>query len=568
MAVYWALSSGNWSNLSNWLTGTTPGSPAGALPSLFDDVYANGRTIIVDITTQVNTVRNTSSSNNIAGGRFVLNSGVTLSALVFGGGVGGTSCVQFLSGGSNFATIVGNLCAINLAVTDPRVVSNDGSGTLNIFCNQTYYECGVGGLESGYIYNAGTLNLFGNFSGPNVNRGNHGILNINTVNLVGNLSGLIDFAQARGLVSRATTSTTVNITGNLYGRNTGAFAPYAVNNDSPGQVNLFGDIFGAGIFNSSRGEVKIFGNIRERGSGISSMGILNSSSGIVSIVGNISGVNSSAALIENSSTGSIFITGNVFGGSLGSNIGINNTSRGSITVNGVVTGGTGSNSHGLRNVNGVVSINGLVRGGTGSGALGAVNDGLGSIFVKTAIGNNWGIGSGIETPTPAAGNSGISNINLFGACYVEEISAGSRGQFPTVGQNIYINRKPNNQATFLGATSAVVTAQASSSYIVSPTAVVVYSSLSGGGTIAPLASNVRLNVIYDFNSRTGTCLIPDRRTVLNGVLVDNTTGTFFSQLDQAWNTRVITVSTPNTFGARLKNIITLSAAGNTWALNE
>jgi hypothetical protein len=589
MADYWALSSSNWSNLSNWLTGVS--LTAGALPGPFDDVYANGRTIIVDINPQVNLITTAAKAGvAAAGGGFIINNNISLSAKNILAGT--TTCATFISASPNTCTVFGDVSG-SFTTASTYGVLNNSSGSITIFGN-VYAGSGTAGSASGagnistgnmlingscyssrnmqtthgLVCTNGTVTVSGNaFSGA-INSAAVHISNRGRARIIGNLS-FANWAVGNGYSVFNTDLGTLELTGNIVGF--GQYS-YGLQNRGKATATIYGIVSGGGtngsgaIYNSSLGTITIYGDVYSTittgggGTGIENAAI----GGAINIFGNVYGLMGNGSAIYHNGGNSVSVTGNVSGGNLGNSYGILTISYGPLIINGAVTGGTGTDAYGVyNNGRGSVFINGNVVGGTGTRANGARNNSLGKIFVKTATGNNFGLGSvGIQSVP------GLQNVDLFGGCYVEELSVGPRGQFPTAGSNIYITRKPNNFASYVGATSAVLTTPASNSFIVSPTAVIVYSSLSGGGTIAPLASNVRLNVVYDFNSRTGTCLIPDRRTVLNGVLVDNTTGTFFSQLDRAWNTRVITVSTPNTFGARLKNIITLSAAGNTWALNE
>jgi hypothetical protein len=66
----WPLANGNWSNAANWNGGTKP--VAG------DDVYADGRTLTVDESFTVATLRTTQRSGGTLGGTFDFNTaGVT-----------------------------------------------------------------------------------------------------------------------------------------------------------------------------------------------------------------------------------------------------------------------------------------------------------------------------------------------------------------------------------------------------------------------------------------------------------------------------------------------------------
>jgi hypothetical protein len=184
---------------------------------------------------------------------------------------------------------------------------------------------------------------------------------------------------------------------------------------------------------------------------------------------------------------------------------------------------------------------------------------------KKAIGNNWGIGSTIENGVAV----GIVNTNIFGSCYVEELATGARGSFPAAGPSIYIIRKPNNQATYVGATSAVIASPISNSFIVSPSSIFLYNSISGEpGSLVPLVSNVRFNTVYDLGAQRGTLIIPTTQTVLCGVAVDTGFGSFFTDLPRAWQTQLSAITATNSFGIKTKNIITLPESQDIWLLTE
>lgn len=613
MADYWALSSSNWSNLSNWLTGVS--LTAGALPGPFDDVYANGRVVNIDINPTVNLITTRAGTNIFAGGGFNLNNGVTLSANFIQAGT--TTCLTFLSAAPNSCTIFGNVSGGT--GTSCMGITNNSNGSIRVIGNiiggptGSITSYGINNASTGTVFVTG--NVFGS-SGDNgrgihnnssgtlfvegsvvaglaSNRGN-GIWNQSGwVNIIGNVISNLGGAESFAIWNFS--SNPVNILGNIIGgvnhRTNLAHSGggiVTINGNIEGSINVqFGGTLvingevrfpyysnsGNMINNQSSGTVLVSGSIGNKTigtGGVNGTAINNSNIGTVQVIGNINSAGGGASNnigISNSSTGSVFITGNVTGGSGSNDTGIINSGLGQVIINGNTIGGSGSSSDGVRNSgNGIIIINGNSIGGPA--AVGCSNTNQGSIRLTRAIGNSFGLGSSVDVPAPVASIVGISNSSLLGACYVEEISAGRRGVFPTSGPNIYITRKSNNQATYVGATSAVITTPVANSYIVSPSAILLFSSLTGGGTFAPRVSNVRFGTSYDFNSQVGTCFIPDRRTVIAGVSVDNTTGTFFSELGQAWNTRMINVSTANTFGVRLKNIITLSAANATWALSE
>ena len=292
MANVFATRTGVWSATATWNTS--------ALPATVDDVYSNNFTVYVDNSFQVRTVTNLSAVGITAGGFFVLNNAVTLSANVIGGGTNGVACVQFLSAAPATATLVGNLCAINTTISGPRALIHNGSGTMTVYGNGLGRIKGTGNPADGYIQNnsTGTLNLFGNYI-PCAN----------------------NFVDNRGIWNQ--TSGIINIVGNLSGGPIGT---------------------GECLYNNGTGVVNITGNIIATASSsvIANVG----AGGIVNIIGNINASTSNA--IANSSI--INISGNIVGGSSTNSTGIANQATTSLlNITGNVIGGTGTNGFGISN---------------------------------------------------------------------------------------------------------------------------------------------------------------------------------------------------------------------------
>ena len=627
MADYWALSAGNWSNVSNWLTGTTPGAIAGALPGPLDDVYANNRTVTIDINPSVNSIR-TTAGPALVGGGFIINNGVTLSAGFILPGT--TTCLSFVSGAPNSCTIFANISGtsttgggtsthgvlnnstgtVNIfggvlggSITSSRATLNNSSGIINVLGNVT----GGSGTDSVGIRNAstGTINvsgsvaggsgggaagsaagihnfgnglvtIFGDVSGGGPGGNAYGVYNtsvLGNVNIVGNIhNARVSGGSIVGVYNDITSTGTINITGNLFSLN---IAGFCVNNNSNtgGTVNIRGDLYGgltnfAISNNGARAITNIIGNIVGSSTTFATAVINNGGlASTVSITGNVIANNifNTAAIVNgNTYKTTLTIFGNVSGGPPG--WGINNSTIGTITINGNVFGSSGTDRQGIiNNGNGTVIVNGTAVGGTGTNAFAVLNNSLGSVTVTRVVGNNFGIGStGISTSVPA-----LNNTSTFGSCYVEELLCGSRGVFPTSGPNIYITRKSNNQATYVGATSAFIASPISNSFIVSPSSILLYSSISGApGSLAPLVSDVRFNTIYDLGAQRGTLYIPTTQTVLCGVAVDTGFGSFFTDLPRAWQTQLSAITATNSFGIKTKNIITLSGSRDVWLLTE
>jgi hypothetical protein len=388
MPNVFATKNGNWSDTTVWNTL--------ALPTVNDDVFANNFTVYVDNSYRVLSVRNTSATGITAGGRFILNNGVSLSAFAVGGGATGIYCVQALSAVPSICTLVGNLCADNIAIAHPCVFLNSGTGTATVIGSfiTPARNSGVNS-SAAFIANngSGILNLFGNYSGCSTG-GVLGIINNSsgTINLVGSLSGLVSNSIGNGLNNQSTG--TVNITGNCFGFGDINNGARAVQNGSIGTINIIGDVYGPGAFNSS--------------------------------------------------TGTINLTGNCFGRASTNSHAVQNSSTGIITLRGNALGGTGTTAYGVNNNSGgIVLIDGNAIAGTGSTAYGAFNNATGFMYVRgNAIGNGWGLGSlGIGGAAPGIFGS------QTGTTIVQSLCCGARGQWPTAG-NIFVLPLQNSTMTY------------------------------------------------------------------------------------------------------------------------
>lgn len=565
MANYWALSAGLWNNVSNWLTGTTPGEMAGALPNSLDYVYTNGKIITVNVSARVFAISNASSENSIEGGHFYLNSGVSLSALVLGGGADNQYTVQFLSASPHQATIVGNLCAVKNTVANPGIILHNGTGTLNVRGSliPSRNNGGSTGATSAFITNlsTGILNLFGNYSGSNPTGTLLGIRNNSngTINILGNLSGVSVSRNANACFNFS--SGTVNITGSVVGRLTQpGFGPGArgvVNNQASSRVNIVGNVFENGAWNGLSSIMTVRGNC-VGGGGIYGTGaaasvlyaptILND--GILTIIGNCIGSSSrrNVGAIVNIGTSLSPATINVYGNVIASNgsaaICIRHMSFGEIKVYGDVVGGQGSGSLGITiESSGPVSVFGDTIGGPGTGAHGILNTvNTGRVYVQRAVGNSWG-SLAFVSEVPALsnlliGNSfGLINNSLSGLCYYSDLACGLRGNFPIGGTgSMYLSSSKDTKVSFptdnFGPRVTTV-------------------SLCANSNFNPISRNVRENVDYEIvdgiplvedpanpglSNKYGTLRMPAPGLVAIGAPTDDTVGTAtFENPEKIWD---------------------------------
>lgn len=572
MANVYAVKSGNWSDTTLWNTA--------ALPATVDDVWSNNFLVYVDGNYQVISVRNKAATGINAGGGFILNNGVSLSANVEGSGAtGGTNaCVRFLSAAPSFATIVGNISSNNTAIAVPVAVFHNGTGTLNIIGNCLSGINNGTDASNGYIDNSSTgiINIRGDITGGSatvfgIDNNSTGTINITgnvfaglgatavyisvggNINIIGNLIGQ---NNVTALVNNGTTTTNIFVSGNVLA-NTGL----GISNNARGILTVYGYVSGAigggvGANNrygiSNTGTLFLSGNAYGGGVNNDTYGIYNTSTGNLYMTGNSFGANTAAGDraygILHNGTGDAIIYGNAYGGlrngASGIGIGQNNPGTTRVgapvaTIYGNVYGGAGSSSYGaLIDNNSSLKIFGNVIAGTGTTSYGVVNNAAGYVEVNgLAVGNDFGLGS-----------SGIQSVpGIFGSqtgiTIIRGLSCGPRGQWPTAG-NVFIVPQSTSTATLFTSASA---------------AQVLFTALSTN--IVPPASSVRLGTRYNLNDYTGTCNVPSVSSVLQGVSVDNSIGVAALQPQTIWNYSVLSATDVNSLGGRLKEVATVQSIG-------
>lgn len=209
MANVYAVKTGNWSDVTVWNTG--------ALPTSADDVYSNNFTVTIDQNVTVLTIRNASATGITAGGGYILNAGVTVTA---------TASVGFAGGSST-----SNLITFSTSGTSSLI------GVVGMNANNTTFSTIV---HSG----AGTLNITGNLVGNNVTSGGSNRVITFTGGGIINLLGDIQYSYIHDSPMMSLTGTGIfNQTGNIYavafGGNSGR-----VFDMSNGVYNLTGNVTG------------------------------------------------------------------------------------------------------------------------------------------------------------------------------------------------------------------------------------------------------------------------------------------------------------------------------------
>ena len=312
-----------------------------------------------------------------------------------------------------------------------------------------------------------------------------------------------------------------------------------------GNLLLSGSSFVFGTLNNNpflrnigTGNCKIIGNISGGTNNVNSSQIANVSSGRIEVVGNVQGVNYYPVILNNS-TGSIYLTGSSTGSTNTFGSGINNTGGGYVFVDGTVGSysATSSNNAGVNNSNGRVDILGTVAP-AGLNVTGSASTSITGDVIST---NNYGSAFSTST-TPLSVYGNIINA-------------------PNGRQAIYAPR----YQVFPSA-SATYTRQAVNGY----DSYVDYWTSDATFTY-PASSDVVLSTVYSNNTLSGSMALPPASAVALGASVGTTTGTASITLEGLLNQPVATLNTPNSIGARLKNVATtqaLSAVANSLDFNN
>lgn len=224
MADKWyTAASGNWSTAANWNGGT--------LPTAADDVYADGKAVVIDQNVTVLSIRTTQRTSGTIGGTFTISAaGITVTCTglgIFGQTTGGSLLITATTGtttlNSNLTgTATNNSIACTLSGATTLVINGNLTGgnanpsyallvtstsIINITGNITGGGIGVTTASGIALQAAATLNVTGNVTGGSVTLA-AGIINITsvaTINIIGNVTG----ATANGISSAIASIVTV-----------------------------------------------------------------------------------------------------------------------------------------------------------------------------------------------------------------------------------------------------------------------------------------------------------------------------------------------------------------------
>lgn len=416
------------------------------------------------------------------------------------------------------------------------VYGGTGASSAGMFLNNATSYPPMTGIVYGNVFGGTGSNA------PGISLQTNSNLGPNLIYITGNIRTL----NGSGLASTGVAF----ITGNIFGSDTNSTSNAGASFSSTASATIIGNVYGGsqtsttGLNGSVNGVITVTGNVFG-GSGSNAYGYTTSSStSRVTINGSVSGGTGSSSFGAYNSVGTLTVTGSAYAGPGGTAAGVYVDAGGTTTILGSVVGlGPGSSSVGFYQqgtTSTAVICGAAIAGDFSSTAYGAfINSGSGTIKVKRAIGNNWGLGY----TTAVAGVPGIFNNSQTGQMFVEELQCGSRGQWPTGGVIFFT---PNTKATSMFETDTFQN--------------VTLIESNSADNLLPAVSSVRQGTTYNLGLSTGTCILPPTSSVAAGALVDNLTGTATLTPQTTWNFP-ITGTNVNSMGGRLDNALNTQAAG-------
>jgi hypothetical protein len=323
MADKWPLANGNWSNAANWNGGTKP--VAG------DDVFADGRTLNVDESFDVATLRNTQRSGGTIGGSFVFNTA----------GVTGDVTSLILNNNTFFATISNTTGIVTLNVTNSFniigqvnaiLISGAGNFILTV-PNVGYLLTTFANTNAISKTGTGNMTINGNLIGYNgsfsTGNNNVNLLSVTSGNIT--INGNISYTDStrQGVSTSATLlfNSTGNLTinGNIEGCQVGTLAGVVTVRINSGNFTHNGNI-NNGINNLlvNAGSVLINGNINSGSittsvnttingditTGVSS-GVISTTANIINVTGTVTASATAEAIRMTNANGQVYLNGNM-----------------------------------------------------------------------------------------------------------------------------------------------------------------------------------------------------------------------------------------------------------------
>jgi len=274
MADKYPTINGNWSNALIW-NGLS-------LPTAGDDVYADGKAVVIDTSVNVLSIRNTLRSGGTVGGSFTINTG-------------------------GFTVICTGLGIVSGAVSCFTISAASGTTTINAGTISAGGAVGAVGIA---ITGASIVNITANIN-AGINSDSHGcnITAAANVTIIGNISA-VGGASAHGL--RIIAGATVTITGNVTGGTNNGFG--IVNQSVAATINITGNVTSQtnlGISSNQNSTINITGNLTANNANAVSL----TASPTTTVVGTITASNSAVGL--NQTGGTVTFSGTAINASNG-----------------------------------------------------------------------------------------------------------------------------------------------------------------------------------------------------------------------------------------------------------
>jgi hypothetical protein len=300
----WPLANGNWSNAANWNGGTKP--VAG------DDVFADGRTLNVDESFNVATLRTTQRSGGTIGGSFVFNTaGVTGTV---------TSSSPLVPGATNLIQVTATTGTVTISLggnVAPRATTNDVlilySGNCNFNLTGTNFNgfagSGVSGTSCISKTSSGLITITGNVNGGSILSGTsyQALLstNGNTV-IIGNVTGGIGAVGSNRGVNQS--AGTLAITGNVTGGQSAGSNQGVLFSGTLLTVN--GTLLG-GTASSAIDSFAPVNNIIGNVTGGTVLAIATSTANIINVTGTVTASATAEAIRMTNANGQVYLNGNM-----------------------------------------------------------------------------------------------------------------------------------------------------------------------------------------------------------------------------------------------------------------
>lgn len=563
MATRFAVATGNFSNGAIW--------DNGAVPTSDDDVYANNRTVTIDGTYTVQTIRNTASPISIPDiATPVMTSNNTPSGIVF---ASSSSASNFswnaFSQDSNttfWQSSVANTGTLGYQFPSGKIIKRYilrmiSSSTVSFPTTWTFQGSNDGTTYTTLDTVAGAvISLGGNYvSSVLANTTSYTYYRINVIAVTslgtqptiaefemtestgavfgGAAGGQFIYANGGNLTCTASTgiivgSTTPTLEMNLASGNTGTFN---------GSVLTLAAVANyIAIRHSSSGTLNCNGNYTIDNTGATRSIIAVTSTGILNVVGDLSSTTTSItggmSTVSMATAGTINITGNITS-STSTTFTNSTVSASSGTVN--ITGNTTANTIPAVYLSGAVTYT----------QIGNVN----ASTVQPAIFNLTSAATISVTGIVTAGSASPAIYSSFalGSGY-------GSGTFVKVSGNVV------NSSNVMAIVAPRVTIDTNTSSWLFQISTGGNRTLYAAGVALgnPATTNVRFGTTYGASSElTGTMRVPSAINVLQGVEVDNTVGTLLMTPAQCWNYLISSGFVANSIGDRLQNASTVATTG-------